>query len=282
MTDALTVAAGCALMALSVVLFYEPNEIVPGGVTGLAMILRGRIGGPGVGVYILLINAPLFILSWIFVGRRFLLGTLIGTVLSSLMIELFTLFITPPQNIEMLAAAVLGGLLSGLGLGLIFLRGVTTGGSDVAARLFKLIFPHVQIGHLILAIDVFVVGLAGINYGDINNMVYAAVTIYIATVVINAVLYGMNIERVAYIISDTPEAVTAAIDKELERGVTLLHGEGGYSGTPRKIILCAVKRQQIAKLKHIVADADPAAFVILMNANEVLGEGFQGHDRHGL
>ncbi len=282
LTDMLVVTIGCVLMGLSVSLFFDPYRIIPGGLTGLSILLHDATGLLSIGSIILIVNIPLFLLSWIFVGHHFLIGTVFGTVVSSLFIDLFNAVLKPPTNLEPFMAAIAGAVLMGLGLGLIFTRGYTSGGSDVAARLLKNLMPHVQMGHLMLVIDCLVIAAAGLYYQDLNSVIVAAVAVYIISVVVNGVVYGINVERVAYIISSDPDKVVAAIENDLHRGATLLHGEGGFRGEPRKVILCAIKRQQSAALKMTVKKADPHAFLIVMSANEVLGEGFRDYDEKAM
>jgi uncharacterized membrane-anchored protein YitT (DUF2179 family) len=175
--------------------------------------------------------------------------------------------------------AIFGGLLMGAGQGVVFSRGATTGGADVAARLLKMALPHLQMGQLIMGIDLVIILLSGFVYGSINNVLYAVISLYICTSVLDAVLYGPNVARVAYIVSDDAAEIARAIVNGLTRGATLLHGEGAFTGDPKKVILCAVKRQQIASLKATVSAIDPNAFIILGQANEVLGEGFLRYDK---
>ncbi len=279
--DYLVITLGSALMAVSVVCFLDPQNIVPGGVTGLAMMVNHLYSALPIGMTILIINLPLFILSWRFAGRRFLLYTIYGTVVSSVFIDLGA-HILPIIQVEPLLAAIFGGLTLGAGLGLVFTRGATTGGTDVAARLLKLIFRHMQMGRLMLCVDAVIIALAGLVFGKVENVMYAVICLYVGTQIMDAILYGLNTAKVAYIISDHPERVVGAISEHLDRGATLLQGEGGYTGNPKKVILCAVKRQQIALLKEVVKTADPAAFLILSEAHEVLGEGFREYDKHAL
>jgi uncharacterized membrane-anchored protein YitT (DUF2179 family) len=185
----------------------------------------------------------------------------------------------PPIETEPLLAGVFGGLMAGVGLGIVFMKGATTGGGDIIARLLKFPFPHIQLGRLILAFDSCVVAASWLVFGSVNNMLYAVVSLFISSRAIDAILYGMNVERMAFIISDDIPRLVAAISEQLHRGATLLHGEGTYTGKERKIILCAVKRQQIAALKALVKETDPKAFLILTEAHEVLGEGFGDYDR---
>lgn len=275
--DLAVIALGGALFALSVSLLLDPYGIVPGGVTGVAMLLCAFFPQLPLGVTVLVINIPLFLLSWRILGHKFLLYTAFGTLVSSLLIDLFARL--PAIETDPLLAGVFGGLVAGAGLGLVFTRGATTGGSDIIARLLKIPLPHIQLGRLMLAFDGCVAIAAGLVFGSFNHMLYAVITLYICSRVMDGILYGMNVERMAFIISDQIPLIVTAISDRLGRGATLLHGEGAYSGEARKIILCAIKRQQIAQLKGIIKEADPKAFLILTEANEVLGEGFMDYDK---
>jgi len=275
--DLFVIALGSAAFALSVTMLLDPYGIVPGGVTGVAMLLCELFPKLPLGLTVLALNAPLFLLSWRLLGRRFLFYTGFGTLVSSVLIDLFAGL--PPIETEPMLAGVFGGLLMGAGLGLVFLKGATTGGSDVIARLLKIPFPYVQIGKLMLAFDGLVVVAAGFVFGSVNHMLYAVITLYIGTKALDGILYGLNVERMAFVISDRIPDIVAKISDRLGRGATLLRGEGAYSGAERRIILCAIKRQQITDLKNLVKESDPKAFVILTEAHEVLGEGFGDYEK---
>ncbi len=275
------VTFGAALMAVAVNMFLEPNRIVSGGVTGLSMTVNFLFPQIPIGTLVLVINIPLFLLSWKFVGSRFLFSTIYGTTIFSVLIDLSAPFL-PAINIEPLLAAVFGGVFMGAGMGIVFLCGATTGGSDVAARLIKLLVPHAQMGQLILLIDAVIITLAGIVLGSISGSFYAAITIYVDSVVLDKILYGTNYARVAYIISEKHQEIAQEIVGKLRRGVTFLNGQGAYSNKDKKVLLCVIKRQQIASLKSLVKGIDPDAFVILSEANEVLGEGFGVYDKNAM
>jgi len=275
--DLLVIALGGAVFALSVSLLLDPYGIVPGGVTGIAMLLCEIFPKLPLGMTVLAINIPLFLISWRILGHRFLLYTGFGTLVSSVLIDVFTYL--PPVETEPLLAGVFGGLLMGAGLGLVFTKGATTGGSDIIARLLKIPFPHIQIGKLMLAFDGCVAVAAGFVFGSVNHMLYAVIALYISAQALDGILYGLNIERLAFIISDRIPEIAGNISGRLGRGATLLRGEGAYSGSERRIILCAIKRQQISDLKKLVKESDPGAFVILTEANEVLGEGFMDYEK---
>ena len=276
--DLSIIALGSAIFALAVAVLLEPYGIVPGGITGVALLLNKLFPVLPIGITMLVLNVPLFAVSWRMLGHQFLLYSGFGTIVSGMLIDWFS-HLLPAIETEPLLAGVFGGLMMGVGLGLVFMKGATTGGGDIIARLLKFPFPNVNIGRLILCFDGCVVIMAGFVFGSVNNMLYAIITLYISSTAIDALLYGLNVERMAFIISENIPEIIKSISERLFRGATLLHGEGSYTGKERKIILCAVKRQQIAALKRIVKETDPKAFMILVEANEVLGEGFGDYNR---
>ena len=275
--DLIIVATGSAIFALSVVLLLNPYNIVPGGITGISMLIFELFPVLPIGTMILILNVPVFIISWRLLGREFLLYSGFGILISSILIDVLG-NVLPPIEIEPFLAAIFGGLLMGIGLGIMLMRGATTGGSSMIARLLKIPFPSMNIGSLLLIIDGVIAIAAGFVFGSANNMLYAIITIYISAKAIDGLLYGLNVERMAFIISEHIPEIVKEISARLHRGATILHGEGSYSGEERKIILCAVKRQQIATLKNLIKEVDPKAFMILTEAYEVLGEGFGDHN----
>lgn len=275
------VTLGSVVFALSVSLFMDPYDIVPGGVTGIAMLLHTKLDVIPLGTMALLLNVPLLLLAWFFLGHRFLLYTIYGTVVSSVLIDLTARWL-PPVQTETILAGVAGGVLMGIGLGLVFSRGATTGGSDIIARLLKLVFPHINIGRLMLAFDGLIVLASMAVFGNINVGLYSGIALFISSRGMDALLYGLNIERMAYVISDKCDEIVREIDAQLGRGATLLHAEGAYRRQSSHVILCAFKRQQIAQLKHLVKVIDPDAFLIVAEAHEVLGEGFKDYEKNAL
>ncbi len=285
LSDLVIITIGSAVFACSVSLVLEPFNIVPGGFTGIAMLIYSQWQGLSIGTLAFLLNVPLLALSFIFLGRKFLFYTAFGTMMSSIMINVtasFEPWFTPENTTDRMLVAVAGGVLMGVGLGLVFLRGGTTGGSDIVSRLLKLLFPHVQMGRIMFAFDGCLVVVSMIVFRDKYVGLYATICLFISSQIMDALLYGLVTERVAYVISDKYEEIAKELDAQLGRGCTFLQGEGAYSRAPRTVILCALKRQQISLFKAIVVSVDPGAFFILSEANEVLGEGFRAYDKHGL
>ena len=271
---------GSSIFALGFSLFLQPNDMSPGGISGLAMIIVELLNYGSVGTLSILINLPLFVLGGMKVGKRFFGGSLLGMLLSSVLIDLFARIPMPPT--EPLIGALYGGVVCGLGLGLVFVSGTSTGGSDILVRLLKLKYRNVPIGQISMVFDAFVVMLTGVVFHDVTKALYTGVTVFVCGKVLDAVVYGFDYSKVALIISSEYEAIAQAIGKKLDRGATFLHAEGSYSHRETKVVLAAVKRQQMAELKELVVQIDPNAFIILQDAHQVLGDGFSRYSKDSL
>lgn len=274
------ITLSCALYAVGFNWCFDPNHLSVGGFTGVAQIINFFIPQAPIGTMIVVLNLPLFILSWKKVGRQWLYATLYATLVSSGMIDLLAGVYTF-RPMEPMLAAIYGGVIVGLGCGLMLRYSATTGGTELAARLLKLKFPGLSIGTLCLSIDAIVVISYAAVFRDLTQALYAMVALFIISKVMDRVVYGGNGAKMAYIISEQYEAITAKL-LELDRGVTLLEGRGGFSGSPKNVILCAFSRAQIVSIKSIVKQADPDAFIIVCDAYEILGEGFGVNRPDGL
>ena len=274
------ITLSCALYAVGFNWCFDPNHLSVGGFTGVAQIINFFIPQAPIGTIIVVLNLPLFILSWKKVGRQWLYATLYATLVSSGMIDLLAGVYTF-RPMEPMLAAISGGVIVGLGGGLRLRYSATTGGTELAARLLKLKFPGLSIGTLCLSIDAIVVISYAAVFRDLTQALYAMVALFIISKVMERVVYGGNGAKMAYIISEQYEAITAKL-LELDRGVTLLEGRGGFSGSPKNVILCAFSRAQIVSIKSIVKQADPDAFIIVCDAYEILGEGFGVNRPDGL
>ena len=271
---------GSAIFALGFSLFLMPHDMNAGGISGLAQVVVEILGFGSVGTLSILINLPLFILGGIKIGKRFFAGSLLGMVLSSVLIDLFAMI--PPVDMEPLLCVLYGGAVCGLGLGIVFISGTSTGGSDILVRLLKLKYRNVPIGQIALYFDLVVVTLTGLVFHDISKALYTGIAVFVTSQVVDAVVYRFDYSKVALIISREYEAIAQAIGKELDRGATFLHGEGTYSHSQTKVVLTAVKKQQLAELKEIVIQIDPNAFIILQEAHQVLGDGFSRYSKESL
>ena len=277
----LIITLGSAVYALGFVWCYAPNGIAFGGITGVAQIVNFLIPALPIGVTVIVLNIPLFVLGWRLIGGRLLVTSLYAMALSSVFIDVLTpLYDWPPM--EPLLACIFGGVLLGLSLGLVFQQGATTGGTDLLARLLKLKLAWLPMGKLLMGIDLAVILAVAAVFRALDAALYGLVALYISTIVMDGVLYGLDTAKVAYIISDRNKEISAAIVKDLDRGVTILHGQGAYTGADKDVLMCAFKQREIAAIKAAVKDIDPAAFVIVCDAHEVLGEGFRDYKKDDL
>lgn len=274
------IIVGCALFGAGFALFLEPNDLNAGGISGLAMMAVHLLKFGSVGTITMLMNLPLFIIGGIKVGRKFFVGSLVGMAASSVLLDAFTML--PDPGTEPLLAALYGGLLCGLGLGIVFSTGASTGGSDIVVRLLKLKYENVPIGTINIIFDATVVILTGLVFWDVSKALYSGVTIFVSGQVIDAVVYRFDYSKVALIISREHERIAREIGTTLDRGATYLNGEGSYSGNEMKVVLTVVKKQQVAELKRLVMEIDPGAFVVVQEAHQVLGEGFSRYSRDSL
>ena len=271
---------GSAVFALGFDLFLSPNDLNAGGVSGIAMILVHLIKFGSVGTVTILINLPLFILGGLKIGKKFFLGSLVGMVSSSVLLDLFTK--VPAVSVEPLVAALYGGVLCGLGLGMVFATGASTGGSDIVVRLLKMKYRNVPIGTINMMFDLSVAALTGIVYCDITKALYSGIAIFFTGKIIDAVVYRFDYSKVVLIISDHYEEITCFVMNKLDRGATYLEGIGSYSGNPRKVIMTVVKPAQITDLKEAVMAIDSRAFLVVQDAHQVLGEGFAHYSKESL
>ena len=274
------IIAGCLLFALGFDMFLEPNGLNAGGISGLAMILVHVLGFGSVGVVTALMNLPLFLAGGLKIGKKFFVGSLVGMATSSLALDLFSKL--PVLETEPLLASLYGGVLCGIGLGMVFATGASTGGSDIVVRLLKLRWEHVPIGTINIVFDLVVAVLTGIAFMDMSRALYGGVAIFVTGQVIDAVVYRFDYSKVALIISPEYEKIAQVIAAELDRGATFLHAEGSFSRKDTKVVLTAVKKQQISELKRLVVEIDPNAFIVVQEAHQVLGEGFGRYSKDSL
>ena len=273
----LIITLGAAFFAVGFSWFFQPNNIASGGLTGFAQIIHHIFPAVPVGTTVIILNIPLFILGWRLIGGKLLIGSLWAMFISSVIIDLLAVLNWQPT--DPILASIFGGVSMGLSLGLIIQQGSTTGGTDLLARLLKLKLAWLPMGKLLLAIDLVVIVLVAAVFGQLNTALYGTIAMYISSLVMDAVLYGMDTAKVAYIISDHNDDITHALIHDLDKGVTIIPGQGGYSGAEKKVLMCAFKQKEIAVIKHAVKSIDPDAFLIVCNAHEVLGEGFRAYKK---
>lgn len=263
---------GAAVYAFGFSFFIEPNHISPGGVTGIAAIINYLFNLP-TGAVLFLLNIPILFLGFKKFGANFLVKTLFVTAITSLFIDLFAKVI-PPFVGERFLAAIFGGLLSGLGLALVMLRGGTTGGVDVIAVILKQKFPYLSVGRLLLILDGFVITLAAICYKEIETALFAAISIFVSVKVIDAFLYGADKGRLIFIVTTLGEDVSKAIFKDIKRGVTVVPSYGGFALTENQTLLCAVRQSEVNRTIHIIKNTDPNAFTVVALTGGIFGLGF--------
>ena len=274
------VALGCTLFALGFNLFLQPHGMNSGGISGLAMVLVHLLGFGTVGIVNIIINLPLFIMGGMKIGKHFFFGSMIGMFLLSTAIDVCA--VVPIPDVEPLVAAIYGGALCGGGLGLVFISGGSTGGSDIIIRLLKLRYQNVPIGTISIIFDMFVAVFTGIVFQDVACTLYSGIAIFLTGQIIDAVVYRFDYSKVALIISPHHQKIAQEIGLQLRRGATYLHSQGSYSGREQEVILTAVKKQQLAELKQLVVEIDPNAFIIVQEAHQVLGDGFARYNKHAL
>lgn len=272
---------GGMVFALGFDLFLMPHGLNAGGVTGLAMVIGHVLKiDSWVGTISIAINLPLFLLAGVKIGKKFFVGSLLGMAVSSVAIDLFALIPVPQTDVYI--SIIYGGLLCGLGIGMVFAAGTSTGGSDIVVRLLKLRFRNVPVGTISLVLDLTVAVLTGLVFGNIENTLYTGVAVFLSTKVMDVVIYRFDYSKVVLIITREYEKVAQIISDKLGRGATYLRGQGTYTGEDTKVVLTAIKRQQLAELKDIVTQIDPNAFIIVQEAHQVLGDGFARHSKDSL
>ena len=274
------ITLGSILYALAYNIFYAPNLVAMGGLTGLGQVLNAIIPALPVGTMVFIMNVPLFFLGWKYIGGHLLVSSLYAMTFSSFAIDVLDMIYRFPPMDTMLAA-IFGGALLGAGIGLVFSKGATTGGTDLIARLLKLKFAWLPMGTLVLIPDFIVIALAAMAFNKVETALYGVVSLYITTKVMDTVLYGLDSSKVAYIISDSCKAITDAVIA-MDRGATILHGEGAYSGDEKKVLMVAFKQKEIVPLKEKVNEIDPRAFLIVCDAHDVLGEGFRTYSKDDI
>ncbi len=273
--DILFITAGAAVYATAVTALTAPNNIAPGGVTGLCTMLNFMFGTP-IGLMSFFINIPIILWAVVDIGYKLVVRTMAAIVLSSLFIDLFTGFM-PVYSGNPILVAVFSGVCEGLGLSLTFIRGATTGGTDMVARLLERRLPHMSMGKLMLALDGVIVALSAVVFGSIENAMYACIAIFISTSVIDKILYGTDLGtgKLFYVMSPRVREMGKRVIEELDRTVTYLDSHGGYSKEPGETMLCVVRRFEVYQIQAIIREEDKDAFVIVGDAGQITGEGFR-------
>ena len=270
----LVIVLGAAVYAVGFQFFLFPNAIVSGGLVGIAMIINVFTSLP-VGMLTFVMNVPLFLVAWKHFGLDFLLSSLAGVALSALLVDLFALRSFVATNDPMLAS-IIGGVINGAGLGMIYYVGATTGGVDIVAKFLRQRHAHIQFGTLILILDFVIIAAYAFVLGRYESAMYSLIAMFVVSKVIDLVLYGIDNSSVCYIISEhSDELITEITSGRVHRGVTILNGAGAYSGKPEKILMCVIKRNQISEFRRLIRSIDPHSFCIVTDAKDVFGKGFE-------
>lgn len=278
--DLAVIVFGCALYAAAFNCFFEANRFAVGGFTGVAQILHRLVPELPVGVTVFFLNLPLIMAGVKKQGIRMLFTTVFAIAVSSGLIDALA-FLRSLGPLDDLLACVFGSVLLGTSLGLMMLKNATTGGTELLARILKYKFRHLSIGRLCLLIDLIVVSLYALTFGEVENALYGMIAMFISSKVMDMVIYGSVTAKLAVIISDQSQAITQKL-LAMELGVTVLDGEGAWTGTKKNVLLCVFKRHHIAAIKAAAATLDPGVFFIVCDAREVLGEGFGAYSEDSL
>lgn len=267
------ITLGAILTAVALNMFLIPNKVAAGGVSGMATVLHYLVGAP-VGVTMLALNIPLFLASVKVLGAKFGLRTLYGAAILSVAVD-FTAPFTPVLTRDLLLSSLYGGVLSGVGMGIVFRFGGTTAGTDLAAAIINKL-TRISVGQALLGVDFFVIASAGVAFASAELSLYALISLWLTSHIIDLVQEGISTAKAFIIVSDAAETVARRIMDDMGRGVTFLRGKGGYTSQERYVLFCVVTASEVVRLKELVNGIDPAAFVIVADAHEVMGEGFTG------
>lgn len=268
------ITAAAFVYAVGVSLFTDPNNMAPGGVTGISIILS-RLLPVSTGTFIMLINIPILI----FAVWKFGIAFTVSTIYAIALISSFTNVLSPygAATDDILLAALVGGTLTAVSIGVIFRAGATTGGTDIIVKALRLRFPHLKTGKIFFIADALVVNLSGIVFRDLNAALYAAISAICTSVVMDVVLYGRDEAKLLYIISSRAEEIAGRLLSDLDIGVTYIKGQGAYSGDNKRVIMCVVKKPVTPRAEEIVKQEDPHSFMIITSATEVFGEGYKSY-----
>ena len=271
--DLVYTVVGTALVGFALSMFTVPNDIAPGGVSGLATALA-YITPIRVSAWTLMMNIPLMIAAWRKLGPRAIFFTLIATLLLSFFIEIGERFL-PKYSSDTLVASLMGGVVSGLGMGMLFIRGISTGGTDLLALILKKLLPNLPTGTLLMFVDATVVVIATLIFRDFDVAIYSAITIYVCSKVIDTLTQGVDYAKVIYTVSSHGEEIARALNENTDRGSTLIPAFGGYTGESKQIVMTVTRRSVVAQTLRLIRQTDPKSFSFVMDSTEVHGEGFR-------
>lgn len=278
--DFILITAGSLIFAAGISMFLDPNNLAPGGVSGIAIIINHFVP-LNAGTIIIIINVPIMILGVVKFGFRFLWTTIYAVALSSGAMEILDRTVGSLTS-NLLLAAVAGGALQAIGIGLVFRGGATTGGTDIIVRIMRQRYRYIRTGTLFLIVDSMIIAASGIVFKDLDIALYAALALTVYMMVFNSVLYGGDGARLVYVISSAKEKIADRIMKELDAGATLLKGKGAYTGQDKEVLMVVLRMRSLPEARDIVREEDKNAFMIVTKATSVFGEGFKSHDEEDL
>jgi len=288
LTRYLFLTLGTLIFSLAVALFLDPLQLAPGGVTGIAIITNYLFDKYlfhfSVGAVLLCINIPLMVIAFMKFGRKFFFSTAYVSVLSSVMIDVITMFTQGKAIVteDLLLGSIAGGALIAVGIGIVFQAGGTTGGSDIVIKLLRKKYRHINTGTIFFMFDLMVIILSAIVFKDIEKVLYALIFVFVNSRVIDFMLYGHNKNKLVYVISDKSEQIAERFMKELDLGVTFIDGNGAYTGKEKHIIMCAIRPQAFPNIRRVVKEEDKHAFLIAGDATAIFGERYNEIDQEDL
>ncbi len=267
-----TIVFGVILVAFAISVFYTPNKIVSGGVSGISTILFHTFGiQPGLSFAV--INILLLLLAWKFLGFGFVKDTILGAALLSLFVQIFTYI--PPVTTDVFLAAVFGAVLYGVGIGLTLIHGASTGGTDILSRLVQCAFPYVKIGNLLMVVDAAVILLSLFVFKTFDLALYGIIALFLASFAINFLISKLNVSKLAFVVTDKGVEISKSLVSQSPRGVTIIDSVGAYTMEKREVLICALKENELPRFQEEVLKVDPVAFIIYSESQTIVGKGFR-------
>ena len=265
---------GALIYGIGTHAFVEPAHIAPGGAMGIALMVNHFADLP-IGLLTLAINIPLLVLAWFSLSHRFAVSTAFATAVCSFILDFMVAPVCPVYTGDRILCSLYGGILSGVGMGLIFMAGMTTGGSDILGYVLQKRRPQLSIGRALMAVDGVILLMSIYVFGNIDAALFGLVSLFATTKVIDSVIYGGDASTMATVVTRKPREIARRIIADLDRSATLVQATGAYSGKDTSVLLCTVRKSQFQRLRKIVYEADPGAFLMATEASEVLGDGFK-------
>ncbi|MBE6692770.1 MAG: YitT family protein [Ruminococcaceae bacterium] len=272
---------GALMFAAGISLFLAPNSLAAGGISGVAIIIVNYIKLIPVGTWVIIFNVPIMIAGVWKLGFKILIPTIVTLAISTTAMNLFESYVNPITDDPFLAA-ISGGVLVATGIGLLFRGGATSGGTDIIVKLLRLKFPHISTGTTFLIADGAICLASGLVFGNIENALYAGISLFVQMFVLNMVLYGSDQARIVYIISEKDSVIAKRLLEEIDAGATYLYGCGAYTNKDKKVLMCTLRMRMLPQARDIVREEDTNAFMIVTKATGVFGEGFKSHTEEDL